>query len=195
MGSLKNDNKALRLSKEKVRARVRKAFKAQAQDELDRQSRLIQEKLENLPVYRQAKVLMFYWALPGEVETERLIRKAKEEKKTVTLPVVIDKGTMQPYEFRSSSELVTGAFGVRQPDGRFCRRIEVERLDAVIVPGAAFDMSGKRLGRGKGYYDTFLRGLKAKAVTIGLAFDHQIVEDLPFDPLQDRKVDHVIRAQ
>jgi 5-formyltetrahydrofolate cyclo-ligase len=194
MGSLKNDNKALRLSKEKVRAQVRAAFKARAQDELDRQSRRIQEKLEDLPVYKEAKVLMFYWALPGEVETERLMRKAKEEKKTVTLPVVIDKGMMQPYEFGSSSELVTGAFGAREPDSRLCRKIEAERLDAVIVPGVAFDMSGRRLGRGKGYYDTFLQRLKAKTVTIGLAFDHQIVEDLPFDPLQDRKVDHVIRA-
>jgi len=194
MGSLKNDNKALRLSKEKVRARVQAAYRAQARDELDRQNRRIQEKLESLPAYKEAKVLMFYWALPGEVETERLIRKAKEAKKTVTLPVVIDKATMQPYEFRSSSELVTGALGVRQPDGCLCRKIDVERLDAVIVPGVAFDTSGKRLGRGRGYYDTFLQRLKPETVTIGLAFDHQIVEDLPFNPLQDRKVDHVIRA-
>ena len=195
MGSLKKDDKTLRLSKEKARLKVRQALKACAQEELKRQSRLIQEKLEGLEAYRKAKVLMFYWALPGEVETEDLIRKAKEEKKTVTLPVVIDKVTMQPYEFISSNELVTGTFGVKQPDIRVCRKIENERLDAVIVPGVAFDASGKRLGHGKGYYDDFLSKLDPKVLTIGLAFSHQILEDLPFNPLQDRKVDLVIQAQ
>ena len=51
----------------------------------------------------------------------------------------------------------------------------------IIVPGIAFDKNNMRLGRGHGYYDRFLSGIPNKTKTIGLAFDCQVVEDLPKD--------------
>lgn len=51
--------------------------------------------------------------------------------------------------------------------------------DVVIVPGVAFTADGRRLGQGGGWYDRFLVGLRPDATTIGLAFEPQIVEDLP----------------
>ena len=56
-------------------------------------------------------------------------------------------------------------------------------LDLIIVPGLAFSPQGQRLGRGKGYYDTYLRGCWEKQgkrpSTVALAFKEQIYESIP----------------
>ena len=61
----------------------------------------------------------------------------------------------------------------------------------VLVPGLAFDQARYRLGRGKGFYDRFLSKLPREVVTMGLAFDFQVVEALPVTEL-DIPVSRVI---
>jgi 5-formyltetrahydrofolate cyclo-ligase len=61
------------------------------------------------------------------------------------------------------------------------------------VPAVAFDKKGRRLGRGKGYYDYFLRSLSKKTATVGLAFNFQIVPRLP-TLSHDMPVERVIFA-
>jgi len=161
-------------------------------DQLRREEHIIESKLQALPVYRDSRVIMFYWSLPGEVDTKNLISKAKEKKKTVALPVIADKNDMQPYEFSCSSELLEGPLKIMQPDVNISSPVEAGALDIVIVPGVAFDREGRRLGRGKGYYDRFLSRISGKTCKIGLAFNCQFLTRLPFDSLRDEKVDLVI---
>ena len=78
-----------------------------------------------------------------------------------------------------SRDLKTGQFGIREPADA-CPLIPLNRLDFVLVPGVAFDLQGRRLGRGKGYYDRLLAEVRGK--TCGVAFDEQIVEELPLEP-------------
>ncbi len=68
-----------------------------------------------------------------------------------------------------------------------CERDEVA---AILVPGAAFTPSGIRLGRGAGFYDRFLR-LYPAALRVGIAFDVQMTDALPFDEW-DERVDIVL---
>ncbi|HLP77584.1 MAG TPA: 5-formyltetrahydrofolate cyclo-ligase, partial [Candidatus Paceibacterota bacterium] len=61
-----------------------------------------------------------------------------------------------------------------------CAPVSLNQLDLVLVPGVAFDACGRRLGRGKGFYDRLLadtRGIKC-----GVAFDEQIVTGIPVEP-------------
>lgn len=64
-----------------------------------------------------------------------------------------------------------------------CIWLSTENLDLILIPGLAFTKNGKRLGRGKGYYDRFLakcfRKFKTRPFTLGLAFREQIVSDIP----------------
>jgi 5-formyltetrahydrofolate cyclo-ligase len=79
--------------------------------------------------------------------------------------------------------LTIGPYDIRQPKEEFSHPISLADIDLVIVPGVAFDSKCNRLGRGKGYYDRFLKTLPKDTPSIGLAFDFQIVENLPHSSL------------
>ena len=76
-------------------------------------------------------------------------------------------------------EFVKGAFGVLEPAAD-APLIPLNRLDLVLVPGLAFDCLGRRLGRGKGFYDRLLA--EVTGIKCGVALDEQIVEELPQEP-------------
>lgn len=83
-----------------------------------------------------------------------------------------------------------GPWGLREPDPAQCREAQLGELEGVLVPGVAFDRSGYRLGRGKGFYDRALQNFNG--FKIGLAFDWQLSsDDLPVEP-HDVRMDVVV---
>jgi len=71
------------------------------------------------------------------------------------------------------------------------RRVGITEVDAVIIPGAAFDERGNRIGYGGGYYDRLLAGLQKSVVVIAPAYEEQIVEAVPTDE-HDKKVNVIV---
>ena len=67
--------------------------------------------------------------------------------------------------------------------------VALNRLDLALVPGLGFDARGHRLGRGKGHYDRLLAGFTG--MKIGVAFDFQIVTEVPREP-HDIALDAVV---
>jgi 5-formyltetrahydrofolate cyclo-ligase len=88
---------------------------------------------------------------------------------------------MLPIEIRSLTEEVERTrHQIRQPlPGN---PVPPEMIDLVVVPGLGFDLSGNRLGRGRGFYDRFLSRDGLHAVSCALAFEDQVVEQLPATP-------------
>lgn len=72
-----------------------------------------------------------------------------------------------------------GQFGIREPVEN-CAELTLNRLDLILVPGVAFDLHGRRLGRGRGFYDRLLAVVRG--TTCGAAFDQQIVGEIPVEP-------------
>lgn len=68
-------------------------------------------------------------------------------------------------------------------------------LDLILMPGLGFDQAGNRLGRGKGFYDTYLerciRHPKGKPYTIALAYKEQLCQSIPVDD-NDVLIDEVL---
>lgn len=83
---------------------------------------------------------------------------------------------------------IKGYKNIREPFGVY-ERVKVKNIDAVIVPGIAFDKSGARIGYGKGFYDRFLKGFKG--VKIGVSFDCCIVDKIESEK-HDVTVDLVV---
>jgi len=153
---------------------------------------LIKEKLFRLKVFKKAKRIMFYLAYDGEVETQEMIKEAMKQGKIIAVPVCKEKERkIIPCKIGPDTEFKKGPYGIKEP----CKKIPLplKELDLVIVPAVAFDKKGRRLGRGKGYYDYFLRSLSKKTATVGLAFDFQIVPRLP-TLSHDMPVERVIFA-
>jgi 5-formyltetrahydrofolate cyclo-ligase len=69
--------------------------------------------------------------------------------------------------------------------------IPISIIDLVVVPGLAFDKSGNRLGRGRGFYDRFLAHPEFTGLTSAFAFEEQFLPEIPVDPL-DRSVDMLV---
>ncbi|MCX7978902.1 MAG: 5-formyltetrahydrofolate cyclo-ligase [Bdellovibrionaceae bacterium] len=85
----------------------------------------------------------------------------------VAFPRIVGEG----LEFCLPQKIEDGPYGLRQP-ASFCDRVPLKSMGVILVPGVAYDLKGGRLGRGRGYYDRFLRGYHGRKV--GVAFHCQL---------------------
>ncbi|HWF45083.1 MAG TPA: 5-formyltetrahydrofolate cyclo-ligase [Candidatus Kapabacteria bacterium] len=133
-----------------------------------------------------------YISFRSEVETRTFIEETLACGVRIVVPVVEELDGNQflvHTEIKGLSELRQGAFGLEEPVERIPSLLDA--LGAVIVPIAAFDRSGTRLGYGKGFYDRFLHGLPRAVLRIGLAFSTQEVAHIPILP-HDEPLDCII---
>ena len=100
---------------------------------------------------------------------------------------------MQAVEVPNFEALEVGEFNILTVKPELRKFIEPARIEVVIVPGAAFDLSGGRLGLGGGYYDRFLP-LAVNAKKIALAYDFQLVDALPTEP-HDTKINFILTLE
>ena len=135
--------------------------------------------LASSPEFSAARVIMLYLSTQTEVDTSPLALRAWQAGKTVVVPKVSwDQRRMMPVEITSlTDQMTTSGPGVREPIGG--RPCPVDYIDLVVVPGLGFSPKGYRIGRGMGFYDRFLAQPEFIGVSCGLAFDEQIVENLP----------------
>jgi 5-formyltetrahydrofolate cyclo-ligase len=140
------------------------------------------------------EVLAWTPAFPGEVDLTAFIA-AMLKKRRVYLPRVESAGRMVFVRIREdwASQLERGPQGILQPSAGNTELFEpeMEAQIAVVCPGLAFDRSGRRLGRGGGYYDRVLEdSTLSGAVRIGVCYSVQIVPDIPADA-HDIPMDYV----
>ena len=141
-----------------------------ATEQVDEQSRLVQEHVISSKEFAHARVIGAYYAAGSEVRTSAIIDAAIAQGKKVALPRT-EGDKMVFYEM--TAELVEGKFGIKEPQPT----APVDGIDLVLVPGIAFDLKGCRIGYGKGYYDRFLS--MQHSFSMGLAYSFQVVEELP----------------
>ena len=177
--------KALRVE---VRERLREMDDAGRRDASARGC----DRLRGLPAIESARTILFYLPTRTEISPLAAAGTCREDGVTVALPRV-DAGSNEiaivEWESGDLGELVPDAAGMlAPPSGRVLR---VGELDAVVVPGVAFDRHGRRLGRGGGLYDRLLVRLPDRCPTVGFAFAAQLVPEVP-EGLHDLRVGTVV---
>jgi 5-formyltetrahydrofolate cyclo-ligase len=177
-------------AKRAMRLDVLGRIKEMAEAERREASARARELLAAQACWQAAKSVLFYAPLPGELDIWPLVAEAWRTGRTIGLPRFV-RGT-GGYEACVVRDLDTGIrlghFGIREPaEGDAASMLK--RLDLVLVPGVAFDLLGRRLGRGKGYYDRLLA--KLDGTKCGVAFDQQIVHEVPV-ARQDQRMDCVL---
>jgi len=132
-----------------------------------------------LPELAAARVVLGFSAFRKELDPAALLTAARAEGKRVGLPRVVGDA-LHLHEVGADDVLEEGAFGVLEPP-EAAARIDPAEVDVVLVPGLAFDARGHRIGYGRGFYDRLLPQL-TRAFRVGLAYDFQLVPELPEDP-------------
>ena len=144
--------------------------------------------------YRCATTIAVYLDFRGEVSTQRLIDQAWHDGKIVVAPRVLrGDAHMEMFRLIPTMQVEFGAWQVPQPvlpsDKENMNDPVMPQL--LIVPGVAFTPCGDRLGYGKGYYDRYLSRTNTGVVRIGIAYDLQVVDQLPIHDL-DQRMDWII---
>jgi 5-formyltetrahydrofolate cyclo-ligase len=164
--------------KSEWRLRLRAALQSLSQAERDEASARARDLLRWQTAWQRAQAVLLYAAMPGELDLSPLLEEALQAGKAVALPRFDNEtGTYQAVEVsHHTGDCAPGKFGILEP-GAHCRPMSLKRLDLALAPGLGFDLSGRRLGRGQGFYDRLLAGIAG--AKCGVAFDQQVVGRLP----------------
>lgn len=175
-----------------------------AQVDKDHLSRRIVGAFMALPEYAHAETVMFYIDVRSEVRTRHDLEHALSTSKRIVVPWCNADGELELFHLTSMDELAIGMYRILEPRAELRglpeKRVPVEELDLIMVPGVAFDPRGARMGHGKGYYDKLLQHARSDTPLVALAFECQIFEDIPVadhDVFMDRIIteDRVITGR
>ncbi len=133
-----------------------------------------QLNLLSLDEYAQAECIALYAATHNEIDTGLILAAAFQTGKRVLYPAVCGhQMVFRPVE--RIEALQKGTFGILEPCPTGVDH-QADEADLILVPGVAFDLTGHRIGYGKGFYDRFLRHPDSTAHLVGLCHDFQLTE-------------------
>ncbi|MGU3359962.1 5-formyltetrahydrofolate cyclo-ligase [Methylobacterium sp. M6A4_1b] len=148
----------------------------------------IAETVMGIGALAEAEIVGAFWPIRSEVDPRPLARLLFARGQRIALPKVTPDGLVF-REWRDGEALVAGRFGLSEPNDA------LPSLDptALIVPLAAYDRRGHRIGYGRGYYDRAIARLSrnGRVLTIGVAFSVQAVDEVPSEP-HDQPLDHLV---
>ena len=147
-------------------------------------SEVISRKVQALPEFAAAKVVMAYMSMGSEFDTRPLVEAVLQRGAQLVLPRV-DKATKTLALYAVCDlqhDLKSGVWGIREPDPARCKVVPLSQVDLILMPGAVFDRERRRLGYGGGFYDKMLALPERHALTVAAAFDEQMVLCVPTEP-------------
>jgi 5-formyltetrahydrofolate cyclo-ligase len=175
-------DQAEQLRSQKSQIREQAHANRRAQPDKDLVSAQICRRFVELPEYAAARTVMFYVDVRTEVRTREALPEALGHAKRIVVPYCV-KGELELFHLENMDELATGMYKILEPKpelrDRPGKRVAVEQLDLVMVPGVAFDRRGARMGHGKGYYDKLLEHARPDAPLVALAFECQLFPEIP----------------
>jgi 5-formyltetrahydrofolate cyclo-ligase len=168
-------------AKASLRSAVRARLKSRTAEQRAQASRQACTRLLEQSLWHRASSILAYTPLVDEVDIAMLVENALRISKTVALPQFDALAqTYRACQIKAvGQDLVSGRFGILEPASH-CPSVPVNQLDLILVPGVAFDGEGRRLGRGRGFYDRLLA--EVEGAKCGVAFDEQVVAEIPVAP-------------
>ncbi len=163
------------MDKQEIRRKIRNRKQLVTESERSNAARAVFSALECTAAFMMANRILMYHSLPDELSTLEFLDKWHSRKQFFLPRVNGADLELLPYERAS---LRPGAFRIEEPtEGT---PVNPEEMELIIVPAVALDRKGNRLGRGKGFYDRLLA--TTKATTVGVAYDFQLLDELPVEP-------------
>jgi 5-formyltetrahydrofolate cyclo-ligase len=169
---------AIAAEKAALRRQMRAAARPLAPEAAARAAAQFGRLLEAQACWQQARCILAFMPMPEELDVRPAVLRALQAGRRMVLPRY--RPAQRDYEVcevaNLTSDLQVGAFGIAEPAAH-CAVGRLSQVDFVLVPGLAFDEAGRRLGRGKGFFDRLLADVQG--VKCGVGFDWQIVAQVP----------------
>ena len=179
------------------------------------ESKIICIKILNSPLYQTSDTLLSYMSLPSEVDLSQVTQDALQKEKKVYVPKVYPSETfplMKFHQIKNLEQTKVGKYGILEPkeDAKIFTLENFSKVNStssnilILVPALALTKDGRRLGKGKGYYDYFLSKLKetfsnelsnyvqkkCRVFVAGVCFSFQLLDTLPTQK-HDIKMDYI----
>ena len=168
-----------------LRTELRQRRRALSDEEQERAASGVLEQLKRLSEFHQSEQIALYLANDGEVCPGLIANHAWALGKHCYLPVLDsdDRQKMHFQRYTPDTVLLPNRYGISEPVLDFSLCIPAQELDLVLMPLTGFDVSGKRLGMGGGFYDRAFAFVQSgsKPVLYGLAHECQKVESIPVE--------------
>ena len=175
--------------KEELRKELMKIRNNLSESELLEKSKQIKKRLYEMKEFQQASAILFYVSYDNEVYTHDMIKECIS-KKNIVVPITDkQKRRLILSKLDNWDDLTIGSYNILEPKKDKIKPVSIDDVDLIVVPGVGFDEKGNRLGHGKGYYDNLLN--HSNALKIALAFEFQIVENIPTEK-HDIPVDKIV---
>ncbi len=133
-----------------------------------------------VPAVSRATRVACYLSMPSEPGTGPLISGLLDRGIAVVVPLSLDDHTLDWVAYDPEAPLAATSLGIPEPSGMRLGAAALGSCDLVIVPALAVDHAGHRLGRGAGYYDRALVGVRAPSCA--LVFAHELLPEVPHEP-------------
>jgi 5-formyltetrahydrofolate cyclo-ligase len=166
--------------KQRLRLQVQGRLAEHEPEEIARVSLPLCAHLRAQPLWQAARSILGFIPLAAEPDIRPLLGEALAAGKALALPRF--DPARRAYDLRvvrDLDRLRPGHFGIEEPEEE-SPLADSFRLDFALVPGLAFDLNGRRLGRGRGYFDRILTQVGGHKC--GVAFDWQVVPEVPVQP-------------
>jgi len=179
--------------KNEIRQRMRLLRRSMKVEERKAASKAICAKLlergDVCEAIANRRPIAVYLASPEEVDLTEFIEVALARGATIVAP----RWNGALYELAplvSLDNLIPGPHNILEPSESSVL-LDSSKPSLWLLPGLAFTKNGKRLGYGGGWYDRFLSAAGLESVKLGIAFDFQVLEDLPTD-VHDQMLTEVV---
>ena len=148
-------------------------------DFVEKKSAIIYRKFLRIVNLNKFDSICVYIDFNNEVSTKNIINYAIKNNIKVSIPYIVDEYKMKLKYIKDYDKDINRntKFGNGEPFD-YCKDSSIKEVSMFIIPALAFDEYCNRLGFGKGYYDNVLK-LNKNALRIGLAYDYQIIPNLP----------------
>jgi len=183
----------IREAKSEMRRNMVETIEKLPEEEIVQKGAAIENRLFEFANFLEATIVLLYIDTPGEVATDKIIKKCYDFGKMVILPVFSAEtgaATLMKLD-NAENDLVPGPHGILEPDPNKCKVVPIECIDIAIIPGIAFDEKGCRLGTGEGYYDRLIPDLPVTTRKVALTMEAQMAPQVPME-FHDKHVDIII---
>ena len=177
------------MDKQALRKMIREKKRAMTEEQIQKASARLAQMLYTSPLYCQATTIYGYLPYNQEVRTVPMLERALAEGKRVAVPKVYGD-EMRFLYIDDLSRVEKGYAGIPEPIDD--EPIAEDPTALVLMPGLAFDKTGRRIGYGGGFYDKFLSA-EPDHPTIALCYGFQMLDELPTEEF-DVPVDCVLWA-